>query len=150
MFRCCKPSRELRSDWSPAGQRCSQRSTMSCPQIWGQDESIDFVLFVSCFIYLEGLRYLSPSAGSVLDRAGPDPDFHVDADPDPDPDWHQNDADPHADPFPSFTHAGELEYLFNKKDRTVSHIHSGKNMRFIIRCFSFTTTRNTFILLRTV
>jgi hypothetical protein len=24
------------------------------------------------------------------------PNFHVDAD--PDPDWHQNEADPHADP----------------------------------------------------
>jgi hypothetical protein len=35
--------------------------------------------------------------------ANPDPDFYVDADPDPDRDWHQNDADPHADPTPSFT-----------------------------------------------
>jgi hypothetical protein len=32
-----------------------------------------------------------------------DPTLHVDAVPDPDPDWHQNDADPHADPTPSFT-----------------------------------------------
>jgi hypothetical protein len=31
-----------------------------------------------------------------------DPNFHVDAD--PDPDWHQNNADPHADPATSFTH----------------------------------------------
>jgi hypothetical protein len=29
-----------------------------------------------------------------------DPNFHVDAD--PDPDWHQNNADPHADPIPNF------------------------------------------------
>ncbi len=28
----------------------------------------------------------------------PDPNLYVDADPDPDPDWHQNNADPHADP----------------------------------------------------
>jgi hypothetical protein len=36
--------------------------------------------------------------------ADPGPKFHVDADPDPysDPDWYQNDADPHADPTPSF------------------------------------------------
>ncbi len=36
----------------------------------------------------------------------PDPNFHVDADTDPDPDadWRQNDAAPHADPPPSFTH----------------------------------------------
>jgi hypothetical protein len=35
----------------------------------------------------------------------PDPNFHFDADPDPDldPDWRQNDADPLADPTPSFT-----------------------------------------------
>jgi hypothetical protein len=45
---------------------------------------------------------------SVVDRhifdADPGPKFHVDADPDPysDPDWYQNDADPHADPTPSF------------------------------------------------
>jgi hypothetical protein len=30
-------------------------------------------------------------------------------DPDPDPDWHQNDADPHADPTPSFTHVGKSD-----------------------------------------
>jgi hypothetical protein len=39
--------------------------------------------------------------------ADQDPDLHVNADPDPDPDWHQNDADPHADPIPSFTHVGK-------------------------------------------
>jgi hypothetical protein len=43
---------------------------------------------------------------SVVDRhrvdADPDPNFHVDADPDPDPDWHQNDADLHGVPTPSF------------------------------------------------
>ncbi len=37
----------------------------------------------------------------------PDPNFHVDADPDADPDWHQNNADPHADPTKSFTHVGK-------------------------------------------
>jgi hypothetical protein len=26
---------------------------------------------------------------------------------DPDPDWHQNNADPHADPTVSFTHVGK-------------------------------------------
>jgi hypothetical protein len=37
-----------------------------------------------------------------------DPNFHLDADPDPDPDWHQrDDADPHADPTPIFTHVGK-------------------------------------------
>jgi hypothetical protein len=39
----------------------------------------------------------------------PDPNFHGDADPDPDPDpdWHQNDAEPHADP----TLVGKLEFF---------------------------------------
>ncbi len=37
-----------------------------------------------------------------------DPNFHVDTDPDPDTNWHQNDADPRADPTPSFTY-GMLE-----------------------------------------
>jgi hypothetical protein len=38
----------------------------------------------------------------IVSMPDPDPNFHVDADsdPDPDPDWHQNDADPHADPNP--------------------------------------------------
>jgi hypothetical protein len=44
----------------------------------------------------------------VLD---PDPNFHVDADPDPDPGWHQNEADPYADPTPSFTHVGKSEFF---------------------------------------
>ncbi len=39
----------------------------------------------------------------------PDPSFLIDVD--PDPDWHQNDADPHADPTPSFTHVGKSEYF---------------------------------------
>ncbi len=50
---------------------------------------------------------------SVVDRhrfyADPDPNFHVDVDPDPDPDWHQHDADPLADPTPSFTHVGKIK-----------------------------------------
>ncbi len=49
-----------------------------------------------------------------------DPDlnlnFHVDAAPDPDPDpgpvWHQNDADPHANPTPSFTHVGKSYFFY--------------------------------------
>jgi hypothetical protein len=41
-----------------------------------------------------------------------DPTLHVDADPDPDPDWHQNDADPHADPIPSFTPVEEVTGFF--------------------------------------
>ncbi len=40
--------------------------------------------------------------------ADPDPNFHVDAD--PDPDRHQNNADPHADPTPSFTYVGKSEF----------------------------------------
>ncbi len=39
--------------------------------------------------------------------ADPDPTHHFDADPDPDPYWHQNNADPHADPTPSFTHVAK-------------------------------------------
>jgi hypothetical protein len=39
------------------------------------------------------------------DDSDTDPNFQVDAD--PDTDWHQNDADPHADPTPSFTHVGK-------------------------------------------
>jgi hypothetical protein len=35
--------------------------------------------------------------------ADPNPNFHFGADPDTDPDWHQNDADPHADPTASLT-----------------------------------------------
>ncbi len=34
-----------------------------------------------------------------------DPNFHVEAD--PDPDWHQNEADPHADPNPSLQMLGK-------------------------------------------
>ncbi len=41
-------------------------------------------------------------------RSGSDPNFYADADPDPDPGWHQNSADPHADPSPSFTPVGNL------------------------------------------
>ncbi len=40
--------------------------------------------------------------------ADPDPNFHADADPDPDPD--QNDADPHVDPLPTFTHVGKSDF----------------------------------------
>jgi hypothetical protein len=48
---------------------------------------------------------------SVEDRhrfdADPNSTLHFDADPDPVPDWHQNNADPHADPTPSSTHVGK-------------------------------------------
>jgi hypothetical protein len=37
------------------------------------------------------------------------PNFHFDVDPDPDPERRQNDADPHADPSPSFTLVGKSE-----------------------------------------
>ncbi len=42
-------------------------------------------------------------------------EFPFDANPDldPDPDWHENDADPNADPSLSFTHTGKLENFFN-------------------------------------
>jgi hypothetical protein len=57
------------------------------------------------------MKYLFATNPSVVDRhrfdADPDPNFHVDAVPDSDPDWHENDADPHADPTPNFTHVGE-------------------------------------------
>jgi hypothetical protein len=50
------------------------------------------------------VRYFCFQKGSVVDRhrvdADPDPTFHFYAD--PDPDWHQNNADPNADPNPSF------------------------------------------------
>ncbi len=55
-------------------------------------------------------------ASCVVDRhrydADPNPNFLVDLD--PDPDWHQNDASPHADPTPSFTHVGKsfIFYFF--------------------------------------
>lgn len=42
---------------------------------------------------------------SVVGRNRFDPNFHFDAG--PDPDWHQNDAKPHADPTPTFTHVGK-------------------------------------------
>ncbi len=54
---------------------------------------------------------------SVVDRhrldadPGSDPNFNFDANPDPDPDWHQNDADPHAGPIPSFTHIKNLFFF---------------------------------------
>jgi hypothetical protein len=39
--------------------------------------------------------------------------FHFDADSDPDPDWHQNDADPHADPTPIFTYVLPTMPVYN-------------------------------------
>jgi hypothetical protein len=59
-------------------------------------------------------KYLQLSS-SVVDQYcfNADPDLNVDADQDPDPDWHQNDADPHAYPHPSFssTHVGNLNFF---------------------------------------
>ncbi len=51
-------------------------------------------------------------SSSVVDRHSFNavPDFRVGAD--PDPDWHQNDADSHADPNPSFTHVGKSDFYF--------------------------------------
>jgi hypothetical protein len=62
--------------------------------------------------------YVSSSA-RVRHRsdADPDPNFYFDTDPGPKPERHQNDADPHADPTPSFTHIGKPE-LFQ------TYIHS--------------------------
>jgi hypothetical protein len=45
------------------------------------------------------MKYIIVVLCSVVDQH---PNFHVDSD--PDPDWHQNNADPRADPTPSFTH----------------------------------------------
>jgi hypothetical protein len=43
---------------------------------------------------------------SIVADPHPDPNFHVDANPDQDPDlgWHQNNADPHANPTPIYTY----------------------------------------------
>jgi hypothetical protein len=65
---------------------------------------------------------------SVVDRHRFDadsdavPTLHVDADPDPDPDWHQNNADPHADPSPSFTPVEEVRGFF-------TFIHSNTSLQ---------------------
>jgi hypothetical protein len=45
----------------------------------------------------------------IVSMPDPDPNFHVDAD--PDTDWHQNDADPPADPTPYVT-CRALKYSF--------------------------------------
>jgi hypothetical protein len=45
------------------------------------------------------MKYIIVVLCSVVDQH---PNFHVDSD--PDPDWHQNNADPHADPTTSLTH----------------------------------------------
>ncbi len=56
-------------------------------------------------------------------RTGSGSKFPFDADPDPEqePDWHQNDADPNADPTQSFTYVGKW----------------GKNFYFIRSLLSF-------------
>jgi hypothetical protein len=54
-------------------------------------------------IQRSGLKAVSPFGRTK--EQDPDPNFNFDADPDPNTDWHQNDADPHAYPTPSFTHA---------------------------------------------
>jgi hypothetical protein len=50
-----------------------------------------------------------------------DPNFLVDTD--PDPDWHQNDADPHADPNLSFTHVGKYEFLTFSHSLAISQFY---------------------------
>jgi hypothetical protein len=47
--------------------------------------------------------------------------FHFNAGPGPDPDsnWHQDDANPNADPTPSFTHVGKKR----KKLKFYSQLH---------------------------
>jgi hypothetical protein len=63
---------------------------------------------------------------SVVDRqlfdSDPDPNFLVEADPVPDPDLHQNDANPRADPTPSFHMLENQDY---KKTFSLSHIIAG-------------------------
>ncbi len=55
--------------------------------------------------------------------ADPDHIFHFGADPypDPDSDWHQNDADPHADPTQSFTHAEKWDKNFTFIQQYLRH-----------------------------
>jgi hypothetical protein len=43
--------------------------------------------------------------------ADPDLKYHVDAD--SNLNWHQNDADPHVVPSPSFTHVGKSKFVFS-------------------------------------
>ena len=58
---------------------------------------------------------------SVVDRhcfdadLDPDPNFQYDADPDPDPDRHQNNADAHVDPTPSFLMLENQKFIYLKK-----------------------------------
>jgi len=54
--------------------------------------------------------YSIQCCGSASSDADPDPTFRFDAD--PDPDWQQNNADPHAEPTPRFTHVGKLGNIF--------------------------------------
>jgi hypothetical protein len=45
-------------------------------------------------------------------------------DADPDPEWHQNDADPHTDPSPSYTHGGKSKkFLDLQKFTAVPNPH---------------------------
>jgi hypothetical protein len=48
----------------------------------------------------------------------PDPNFHVEDG--SDPGRHQNDADPHADPTPSFTHVGKSKCFFTSRRKIAS------------------------------
>jgi hypothetical protein len=56
--------------------------------------------------------------GSVVDRhcfeADPESDPNFDVDDDTDPGRHQNNADPPAEPNPSFTHVGKSEFFYFK------------------------------------
>jgi hypothetical protein len=44
--------------------------------------------------------------------ADPDPKFHLEADPDPYPNWHQNDANTHTDPTPTFIQVEKKDFLY--------------------------------------
>jgi hypothetical protein len=66
------------------------------------------------------VNYFQQCCGSDCFDADPDPNFHVD------PDWHQNDADPHADPTGSFARVG-------KKGEKITFMHSNTSLH----CISF-------------
>ncbi len=79
------------------------------------------------------VRYFCFQKGSVVDRhrvdADPDPTFRFDAD--PDPDRHENNADPNADPIPSFhmlENRAKFSYFYDIKTslKYFSFLVSGK------------------------
>ncbi len=68
------------------------------------------------------VNYFQQCCGSDRSDADSDTNFHYDFD----PDWHQNDADPHADPTVSFTRVGKY---WGK----ITFIHSNTSLH----CISF-------------